>query len=87
MLRALLLALLLALAGPASAQTEIDWSAWDRLASGVEQAIDAGVGGDFAPFHRLIEALSAPFDDRPEWADLALPPAEEERVRVTYCGT
>ena len=53
----------------------------------IQQAIDAGVGGDFAPFHRLIEALSAPFDDRPEWADLALPPAEEERVRVTYCGT
>ena len=53
----------------------------------IQQAIDAGVRGDFAPFHRLSAALSAPFDDRAEWADLALPPASGEEVRVTYCGT
>ncbi|HRO13616.1 MAG TPA: YdiU family protein [Paracoccus sp. (in: a-proteobacteria)] len=53
----------------------------------IQQVIDAGVTGDFAPFHRLFDAVSAPFEQRPEWDDLSLSPAEGEEVRVTFCGT
>ena len=53
----------------------------------VEEAIEAAVTGDFAPFHRLNTALSAPFEDRPEFADLASAPSRDERVLQTFCGT
>lgn len=53
----------------------------------IQQVIDAGVTGDFAPFHRLSAALSAPFEDRPDWDDLALAPKAGQEIRVTYCGT
>lgn len=53
----------------------------------VQQAIDAGLRGDFDPFHRLVEAVTHPFQDRPEWDELALAPQPGEEVRVTYCGT
>lgn len=54
----------------------------------IEQAIRAAVtDGDLAPFHRLVEALAQPFDDRPGIADLTLPPRPEEIVRQTFCGT
>jgi uncharacterized protein YdiU (UPF0061 family) len=54
----------------------------------VEQAIAAAVrDADFAPFERLASVLARPFDDQPEHADLAEPPAPHERVRATFCGT
>jgi len=53
----------------------------------VEQMIDAAVGGDFAPFERLMEVLSRPYDDRPDAADLRRPPAASEVVHATFCGT
>lgn len=53
----------------------------------IEQAIQAALGGDFAPFHRLDAALHAPFEERAEWDDLALPPTEAQRVTRTFCGT
>ncbi len=53
----------------------------------IQQAIDAGVAGDFAPFRRLSQSLTAPFEARAEWADLSLAPAPGEEVRVTFCGT
>ena len=54
----------------------------------IEQAVAAAVGvGDFGPFERLVAALEKPFDDRPEFADLAAPPAPGEEVRETFCGT
>jgi uncharacterized protein YdiU (UPF0061 family) len=54
----------------------------------VEQAIDAAVQrADFTPFERLALVLSRPFDDQPEHAELAEPPASHERVRATFCGT
>jgi uncharacterized protein YdiU (UPF0061 family) len=54
----------------------------------VEAAIRAAVSnGDFAPFHRLVDALSRPYDDRPGIEDLALPPKPEEVVHQTFCGT
>ena len=54
----------------------------------VEQAIAAAMEGDLSVATRLIGALARPFDDLPqELADLARPPAEEEVVHRTFCGT
>ena len=53
----------------------------------IEEAIQAGVAGDFAPFHRLNAALKAPFADDEAFDDLRDPPAPEEEVRQTFCGT
>ena len=53
----------------------------------IEQAIQAGVRGDFAPFHTLVRVLARPFDEQPDAAHLAEPPLEAERVRQTFCGT
>jgi uncharacterized protein YdiU (UPF0061 family) len=53
----------------------------------IEQAIAAGVSGDFAPFERLVAALATPFDDAGAFADLARPPTAEEIVPQTFCGT
>lgn len=53
----------------------------------VEQMIEAAVGGDDAPFHRLLEACTNPFTDQPENDDLRRPPLPSERVQQTFCGT
>ena len=53
----------------------------------VEQAIQSAYGGDFAPFHRLVDALTLPYADSVEYADLETPPRPEEVVHQTFCGT
>ncbi len=53
----------------------------------VERAIQSAYGGDFAPFHRLVDALAAPYVDQVEYADLETPPRREEIVHETFCGT
>jgi uncharacterized protein YdiU (UPF0061 family) len=53
----------------------------------VEQAIQSAYGGDFAPFHRLVEALADPYVDKIEYADLEAPPRPDEIVHETFCGT
>ncbi len=54
----------------------------------VEQVITAAVErNDFAPFERWLSILTRPFDDQPEYAELASPPLPEERVLQTFCGT
>ena len=53
----------------------------------VEQAIQRGYGGDFGPFHRLVDALAAPYAEQAEYADLEAPPRPEEIVHQTFCGT
>ncbi len=53
----------------------------------VEQMIQAAVQGDYAPFNRLNEVLSRPCEDQPESADLMRPPAKNEVVHATFCGT
>ncbi|KIC42958.1 hypothetical protein RA27_06440 [Ruegeria sp. ANG-R] len=53
----------------------------------VEQMIQAAVQGDYAPFHRLNDVLSRPYEDQPDAADLQRPPTESEVVRATFCGT
>jgi serine/tyrosine/threonine adenylyltransferase len=43
---------------------------------------------DLAPLTRLLAALSRPFDERAEFADLAVPaPAEVTQRYQTFCGT
>lgn len=54
----------------------------------IEQLImDVSERNDFTKMQRLIQALSNPFTDQPEFADLMLPPKPEERVLATFCGT
>ncbi|MFP4274332.1 MAG: protein adenylyltransferase SelO [Paracoccaceae bacterium] len=53
----------------------------------VEQMIQAAVAGDMAPFERMMAVLAAPFEDQPEAAELKRPPAPDERVHATFCGT
>lgn len=53
----------------------------------IEQAIAAGVTGNFEPFETLVRVLARPYQEQPEYAHLAEPPLEDERVRATFCGT
>lgn len=53
----------------------------------VEQMISAAVTGDMEPFERLMRVLSTPFDLSAEDQDLTAPPAPEEVVQATFCGT
>ena len=53
----------------------------------VEQAIQAALTGDYAPFHRLNAVLAQPYTEQPENADLTRPPTPSEEVRRTFCGT
>jgi serine/tyrosine/threonine adenylyltransferase len=53
----------------------------------IEEAIVAGVAGNFEPFEQLVTVLARPFDEQPELAHLATPPLPTERVRQTFCGT
>ncbi|MFT8326201.1 protein adenylyltransferase SelO [Gluconobacter oxydans] len=51
----------------------------------IEEMIRSAVAGDYAPFHRLVEALSHPFDDAADGFEV--PPAPHEKVMNTFCGT
>jgi protein adenylyltransferase len=53
----------------------------------VEEAIQAGNDGDFAPFHRLVDVLRRPFEEQPGQAELEDAPESHEVVRETFCGT
>ena len=53
----------------------------------VAQAIQSAYTGDFAQFHRLVDALAEPYADQVEYADLETPPRPEEIVHETFCGT
>ncbi|MDH4442433.1 MAG: YdiU family protein [Rhizobium sp.] len=53
----------------------------------IEEAIAAAVYGDFSFFHRLVDALATPYVEDPETGYLRVPPAPDERVTRTFCGT
>lgn len=53
----------------------------------IEEAIQAALSNDLGPAKRLQQALATPFDLAPESSDLTRPPANEERVLQTFCGT
>ncbi|MBS1036350.1 protein adenylyltransferase SelO [Gluconobacter cerinus] len=51
----------------------------------IEAAIKATLTGDYTLFHQLAAALARPFEDADDGLDL--PPASNEHVRNTFCGT
>ncbi len=56
----------------------------------VEAMIAAGVDGDFAPFHDMVQALAKPYEDPPssgEGEALTQLPKPDEVVHATFCGT
>jgi uncharacterized protein YdiU (UPF0061 family) len=53
----------------------------------VEQAIAEAYNGDFGFFHRLLERLENPFEYDVDDATLATPPAPDQVVHQTFCGT
>ena len=53
----------------------------------VEQALQAAMAGDMGPFARLEQALARPYDPDPELAEYEAPPAPDEVVHATFCGT
>ncbi len=54
----------------------------------VEEALAAAEAGDLAPFHRLVEVLARPFDERPGLESFAAPAATDfDASYRTFCGT
>ena len=54
----------------------------------VEEALSAAVErDDFAPFDTLLNILSHPFDDQPEFAAFAEPAPDGQGCYRTFCGT
>jgi uncharacterized protein YdiU (UPF0061 family) len=53
----------------------------------IEAMIQAATRGDFSLFHELMEVLATPFEDKPIHHAYTLPPAPDERVHQTFCGT
>ena len=54
----------------------------------VEAALNAASErGDLGPFMTLLGILQRPFDDQPQHGQFMQPPAPEERVLQTFCGT
>ena len=54
----------------------------------VEEALNTAMWKqDFHPFEKLLDAVSRPYDDRPNLDHYATPARPEECVRQTFCGT
>ncbi|MBW0115042.1 protein adenylyltransferase SelO [Pseudonocardia abyssalis] len=53
----------------------------------VEEALTAATSGDLGPFHRMLDAVCAPFDERPGLEAYAQPAPDGAPPHVTYCGT
>jgi uncharacterized protein YdiU (UPF0061 family) len=54
----------------------------------VEEAISAAVTSqDLAPFEKLMNVLSKPYEDQPGFDRYADPPTPDQIVRQTFCGT
>jgi uncharacterized protein YdiU (UPF0061 family) len=54
----------------------------------VEAVIEAAVNGrDFKPFHKLLAAVTTPFDESHDGGPFAAPPTKDEIVTQTFCGT
>jgi serine/tyrosine/threonine adenylyltransferase len=53
----------------------------------VEEALTAATTGDLDPLERLLEAVSAPFQERPGLDRYAAPAPQDFGVYRTFCGT
>ena len=53
----------------------------------VEEALAQAELGDLGPFHRLLDAVSRPFDQRPGLERYTGPAPPGSAPHITYCGT
>jgi uncharacterized protein YdiU (UPF0061 family) len=53
----------------------------------VADALTHATAGDLAPYHRLLDAVTRPFDERPGLETYATPAPLGYGHHVTYCGT
>ena len=53
----------------------------------VEEALAAATDGDLDPLERLLDAVTAPFDERPGLERYAAPAPEDFGAYRTFCGT
>lgn len=53
----------------------------------VEEALEAATGGDLDPLGRLLEAVTAPYDERPGLERYAAPAPPDFGAYRTFCGT
>ncbi|MAR90525.1 MAG: YdiU family protein [Pseudomonadota bacterium] len=53
----------------------------------VAEAISAAEQGDYSVFETLVQALADPWSELPRYQHLQHPPAPEERILHTFCGT
>ena len=53
----------------------------------VEEALDAATDGDLAPLERLLDAVTAPYDERPGLDRYAAPAPQDFGASRTFCGT
>ena len=53
----------------------------------LEEALAAATEGDTAPFERMLDVVSAPFDERPGLERYAAPAPEDFGAYRTFCGT
>ncbi len=54
----------------------------------VEAALSAATNqADYAPFEALLQAVTHPFEDRPDLSGYTQPPTSQQRVLQTFCGT
>jgi uncharacterized protein YdiU (UPF0061 family) len=53
----------------------------------VEAALAAAVRGDLSLVLELLQVVSAPFEDQPQFAAYMAPPQPHEIVQQTFCGT
>ena len=53
----------------------------------VEEALAAATGGDMGPMTVLLEAVTAPYDERPGLERHARPAPDDFGTYTTFCGT
>ncbi|MCW2699424.1 MAG: hypothetical protein JWQ45_959 [Blastococcus sp.] len=53
----------------------------------VEEALDAATAGDLQPLEQLLDAVTAPYDERPGLERYAAPAPEDFGAYRTFCGT
>ena len=53
----------------------------------VEEALDAATAGDLGPLTRLLEAVTSPYDERPDMERYAAAAPEDFGPYRTFCGT
>lgn len=53
----------------------------------VEEALEAATGGDLAPLHQLLNAVTRPYEERPGLERYAAPAPDDFGDYQTFCGT